>query len=295
MIHMHAVPASPNLSQPAVQPRMVYLTNSEVDNTGKVRAIHSHADITEIGLVYHGHGIHSIGGREYHSEPGDLLLYNTNVLHQDLAQSGETMRFLLCGATNLRLNGLPPGSIVPGDSDFLLKSGAYFDFILHGFTAVEHSLKTRQPYAASLAHGFLQSLLAAIGNLTDRSGKYPADAQPDRLSLVEEMRRYIDQNFTQNFSLEDLADVFHINRFYASHAFSQSFGSSPMQYRTRRRLGEAHSLLTGTDFSITYIASMVGYDDPNRFSQVFSKIVGMSPSKYRDLSVRFQQPFKREQ
>lgn len=294
MIHMHAVPAGPSPSQPAVQPRMVYLTNSEVDSSGKVRAIHSHADITEIGLVYYGHGIHRIGGREYHSEPGDLLFYNASVLHQDLAQSGEPMRFFLCGVTDLRLNGLPPGSIVAADSEFLLKSGVYFDFILHSFTAVEYALKTRQPFAAGLAGGFLQTLLATIANLLDASGKYSAGAEPDNLSLAEEMRQYIDQNFTQNFSLEELAEVFHINRFYASHAFSQSFGSSPMQYRARRRIGEAQSLLTSTDCSITYIASVVGYDDPNRFSQVFSKIVGMSPSRYRDLSVRSQQPFKRE-
>lgn len=67
-----------------------------------------------------------------------------------------------------------------------------------------------------------------------------------------------------------------------------------MQYRTRRRIGEAQSLLTSSDFNITYIASVVGYDDPNRFSQVFTKMVGMSPSKYRELSVRSQQPFKRD-
>lgn len=294
MIHMHAVPAGLPVSQPLTQPRMAYLTNSEVDSSGKVRAIHSHTDITEIGLVYYGHGIHRIGGREYLSEPGDLLFYNTNVLHQDRAQSGEPMRFFLCGVTDLRMNGLPPGSIVAPDSECLLKSGIYFDFLFHSFTALEYALKNRQPYAANLANGFLQTLLPTIGNLLDASGKYSAGAEPDKLSLAEEMRQYIDQNFSQNFSLEELAEVFHINRFYASHAFSQSFGSSPMQYRARRRIGEAQSLLTSTDCSITYIASVVGYDDPNRFSQVFSKIVGMSPSRYRDLSVRSQQPFQRE-
>ena len=40
------------------------------------------------------------------------------------------------------------------------------------------------------------------------------------------------------------------------------------------------------ELSITYIAGLIGYDDPNRFSQVFSKMVGMPPSEYRNLSVR---------
>lgn len=58
-----------------------------------------------------------------------------------------------------------------------------------------------------------------------------------------------------------------------------------VRYRTLRRIGEAQSLLTDTDNSITYIASVIGYDDPNQFSQAFAKVVGMPPSKYRELSV----------
>ena len=58
-----------------------------------------------------------------------------------------------------------------------------------------------------------------------------------------------------------------------------------IRYRTLRRIGEAQSLLTDTDSSITYIASLIGYDDPNQFSQAFANIVGMPPSKYRELSV----------
>lgn len=292
MIHMHAIPTNPAARHSIGQPRMTYLTNSEVDHSGKVRAIHSHNDATEIGFIYSGHGVHNIGGREYHSEPGDLLIYPANVLHQDLAGSDGPMRFFLCGIADFQLDGLLPKGMVLDADNYLIKSDGYADFILKGFEMSEDSLTNQRPCAAALAQGFLQSLLAMIGNLMHDTGRRTLILKDENFSLAETMRRYIDQNYTQNFSLEDLAQACHINRFYASHVFSEAFGSSPMQYRTRRRIGEAQSLLISTDFSITYIASIVGYDDPNRFSQVFAKMVGMSPSKYRDLSVRSQQPFK---
>lgn len=292
MVHMYAVPTS-TASLFASQPRMTYLTNTEVDNSGRVRAIHSHTDIAEIGFVYYGRGVHSIDGREYHSQPGDLLLYNRNVLHQDLAHGGEPMRFFLCGVADLNLEGLAPGNLVSSPESYHLRSGRYFDFILKGFETVEYALAHQQPHITTLAHGFLHSLHAIIRNLADDASGHASGDQPAGLSLAEEMRRYIDQNYALGFSLDDLAQAFQINRFYAAHVFSETFGSSPIQYRTRRRIGEAQSLLTSSDFSITYIASVVGYDDPNRFSQVFGKMVGMSPSKYRDLSVRSQQPFKK--
>lgn len=53
MIHMHAIPAAP--AQRLIgRPRIAYLTNTEVDNSGKVRAIHSHADLRKSGWCMKG-------------------------------------------------------------------------------------------------------------------------------------------------------------------------------------------------------------------------------------------------
>ena len=294
MIQMHTVPSASAQPQLIPPPRIAYLTNTEVDSSGKLRAIHSHADVTEISLVYDGHGVHTIDGREYRSEPGDLVLYNTDVLHQDLSRVEDgDLRFFLCGITGLQLRGLPRGHIAAGPEEYVIHSGSYFPFLLHGFEALEHSLIEQTPQVSAFAQGFLQSLLAVLDAICPGMSHSPDGTSQDDRSLAEEMRRYIDQNYTQSFSLNELAEQFHINRFYAVHVFSDAFGCSPMQYRTRRRVGEAQSLLTSTDCSVTYIACAIGYDDPNRFSQVFSKLVGMPPSKYRDLSVRSQQPARK--
>ena len=184
--------------------------------------------------------MHLIDGVLYHSKPGDLLFYNTKVLHQDIASSDEPMRFFLCGVTGLHLNGLRPGSIVPNPSEgsCQVESGLYFDFILNGFHMLEYSLKNQQSNVSEMAHGFLYALIAIIRGLTEQV-HYTAkgEAYSSDLSLAEEMRQYINLNYASNFTLNDLAQRFHINRFYASHVFFVAFGTSPMQYRTRRRIG----------------------------------------------------------
>lgn len=286
MIHMHAVPAYFPGEGAAHPPRMAYLTNSEVDESGKYRAIHSHADIVEIALVYEGQGMHTVGGQTYCSSPGDIILYNAGVLHQDLALDDRPMRFFCCGVSGVQEKGLPPGCLARECGPCLLPSGDDFPFLKSGFECLEKSLAGKRPAAAALAQGFLQALLAVVRDLDDAARKSVEQAPARQLSLAEEIRQYIDYNYASDFSLEELAQAFHVSRFHVSHVFAKAFDSSPIQYRTRRRIGEAQSLLTGSDYSITYIAGAVGYDDPNRFSQVFSKIVGMSPSRYRDLSVR---------
>lgn len=154
---------------------------------------------------------------------------------------------------------------------------------------LEHSIQNHpphsSPYISTMAHGFLQSLLAIASELLNGHAAPEDSAAAGDRSLAEEIRSYVDRNYTRNFSLSELAENLHVNRYYASHTFSSTFGMTIVRYRTLRRIGEAQSLLTDTDSSVTYIASVIGYDDPNQFSQAFAKVVGMPPSKYRDLSV----------
>lgn len=285
MVQMYAVPSGVEMRKSTDWFRMSYLTNTEIDSSGSVREIHSHAEIAEIGLVYYGNGVHNIDHRKYYSEPGDVLIYNAGVIHQDLASEGGVTRHYLCGLSDVQLDGLLPGAVAADSECFLLKSGAYFDCLLQNFRLLERCLQQHSGNIAAISQGVMYILLAIIRELSEPMSRAAAKPSGTELPLEEKIRRYIDENFARNFSLKDLAGELHVSHYYAAHAFSNAFGTSPIRYRTLRRIGEAQSLLTSTDESITRIASAVGYDDPNQFSQAFTKVVGMPPSKYRDLSV----------
>ena len=56
---------------------------------------------------------------------------------------------------------------------------------------------------------------------------------------------------------------------------------SPMQYILSIRINNAVSLLETTDYNVTEISNIVGYDNPLYFSRIFKKQKGVSPSEYR--------------
>ena len=75
----------------------------------------------------------------------------------------------------------------------------------------------------------------------------------------------------------------HCSATYVSHGLKKATGMTPINYIIRRRIGLAQTMLISTDFTATQIATMVGYDNTNYFSTLFTKTVGMTPIRYRNM------------
>lgn len=288
MVHMYIIPSAgaEKIKSGSAEVDPVYITDAEFDDSGDFRTVHSHKDTVEIGLIYEGHGRIFIDGRLYHAKPGDIVIYNANAMHQDRAEEGEVLRFFLIGIQNLKLEGSIPGCLAERAEQCCMESGIYFSHLLESFRVLQHCLKHRKASTRLFSESFTKSLLCTVFELK-------ADQAPGRgcertrvSELAEQIRKYIDRNFAMNFTLEELANQFHISRYYTAHVFSKAFGRSPMSYRTYRRIGEAQSLLTCTNKTVSEIASNVGYDSASRFGQSFTKLVGMSPSNYREQSLK---------
>ena len=98
---------------------------------------------------------------------------------------------------------------------------------------------------------------------------------------MDAVRSRLDTSYEENITLADLAKEFHISTFHLAHAFKAACGYAPLQYITRRRIGEAQSLLIDTSLPITEIAIRTGYNSSSYFNKAFHKITGMSPRDYR--------------
>ena len=68
---------------------------------------------------------------------------------------------------------------------------------------------------------------------------------------------------------------------YFLKKFKEVTTKSPMQYILSIRINNAVSLLESTDYNVTEISTIVGYDNPLYFSRIFKKQKGVSPSDYR--------------
>ena len=73
----------------------------------------------------------------------------------------------------------------------------------------------------------------------------------------------------------------HVSTSHFSNIFRKETGMSFLAFLTKKRVDEAVRLLKTTDEKSRVIGEMVGYPEPNYFSYVFKKNMGMSPAKFR--------------
>ena len=95
------------------------------------------------------------------------------------------------------------------------------------------------------------------------------------------VHRYIDEHFKERLSLDDLAELAHVSKYYLSHAFTREYGVSPISYLLERRIRESLYLLSETRLTLAEISGVLGFSSPSYFSQSFRRSRGTTPMAYR--------------
>lgn len=95
---------------------------------------------------------------------------------------------------------------------------------------------------------------------------------------------YINRNYQQKITVDDLCRLCHCSRSHISHLFTKKAGMGICEYINRKRCENAKNLLVQTDERIQEIAYLVGFDDSNYFTNVFTKYCGVSPREYRSIA-----------
>ncbi len=99
---------------------------------------------------------------------------------------------------------------------------------------------------------------------------------------IKEAINYIEQNFQNNITIEDVASVCGINRSYLGKIFKKNTGQSPQEFLMNYRMVKAAELLKLTSLSIADIGSAIGYENQLHFSRAFKNIYGVSPREWRN-------------
>lgn len=98
---------------------------------------------------------------------------------------------------------------------------------------------------------------------------------------VELAKNYFHDHYQESISIEDYAHSKNISTCWFIRSFRTLTGSTPLQYIHTIRMNNAKTLLEYTQYNITEVAALVGFDDPLHFSHRFKKHTGVSPSEYR--------------
>ena len=99
--------------------------------------------------------------------------------------------------------------------------------------------------------------------------------------LLGEILEYISENLSEQITLGDLAQRFHINYTYLSEMFSEATGVGFAKYLANLRMERARELIVNSGLSLTQIALSVGYSNYQHFSASFKRAHGLSPNQLR--------------
>ncbi|MCQ5201437.1 AraC family transcriptional regulator [Mordavella massiliensis] len=116
-----------------------------------------------------------------------------------------------------------------------------------------------------------------------RSHASPLVKQSHRMRdfYIKEALSFIEQNFQNDISVEDIAAFCGLNRSYFGKIFHDTVGKSPQEFLISYRMSKAGELLKLTSLSIGDIGNAVGYSNQLHFSRAFKNTYGVSPRAWR--------------
>lgn len=127
----------------------------------------------------------------------------------------------------------------------------------------------------------LGRLLLLLGILARNLPRSTAPQDGKANPAVSTALKLIDDNPTQEWTLENLATRAHVPPNYLVRLFKKVAGLPPMAYQRRRRLELATRLLVQSDLPVSEVGVRVGWSDANYFTRRFRSEFGVTPTDYR--------------
>ena len=131
-----------------------------------------------------------------------------------------------------------------------------------------------------ISREMLKCYLTELLAYTVRSKKYLIEEQ-SQLSSLKHITDYIQENYSEDITLDLLANLSGYSTNYFSRLFKDVIGIGYKEYTVMVRLKVAEKLLKATNKSIKEIAISCGFNDSNYFSTVFQNKYGVPPTQYK--------------
>lgn len=136
--------------------------------------------------------------------------------------------------------------------------------------------KESYAYACACLYQFMASFvwLNAFRNIRSRENR--------NTTFIRRVFHYMQENIDKQLSLQDMSAYFGYSVSHFSMLFQKETGHSPIDYYIKLKIQRACQYMELTDLKINQIYPKVGFEDAAYFTRVFTKIMGESPSVYRN-------------
>lgn len=134
-----------------------------------------------------------------------------------------------------------------------------------------------------------QTALIGLGNcfFVDITEKvHEAKSHSSLSQPIKSTCEYIGIHLFDELSIDDIASRVGYSNYYLTRKFKQETGITLTDYIRQKRIDQAKLLLATTDLSVQSISESLYFCSRSYFSEIFQRIVGMSPNEYRKQNIR---------
>lgn len=249
---------------------LLYITYTKYENDWP-SFMHTHP-FTELFLVTGGVGDFYVENKKYPLKKGDFILVNPNTSHTEKSDEKKPLEYIAVAVDNFNLN-------LEDSNHFMFNCINKYADIIKYMDSMLAEQQSDKLYSDRICQNILEIILIEILRIT----KSNVDTEPTVNASKEcfKLKKYLDSNYAAKITIDDLAKLTNLNKYYLIHSFNKYFGSSPINYLCKIRIRVAKELLTNSDYSIAQISQSAGFSSQSYFTQCFIKDCSMSPSAYR--------------
>ena len=247
-----------------------------------------HHDFYEIYLFLAGDVNYSVESREYQLSPGDVLLISPMELHQPTfgKENRNYERYVLwiekAYLDQLALAGtdlaacFDPGR--PWHSNLVQPDSTTRQMLTYLFEQLQKEAESEEFGSDLYAQTFMVQILLLLNRFVSRSPKQ-MELRDKSDSVVMNVLGYINDHFSEELSLDLLANRFFISKYHLSREFNRLVGTSVYRYIIQKRLAVA-KLLMSQGMPSTTVYQQCGFGDYSNFYRAFKAEYQISPKEF---------------
>lgn len=233
---------------------------------------HTHA-FTELFYVRQGNGEFVIEDETFSITKDDLVIINPHIRHTEISRTNSPLSYYTVGVDGISFS-------FHDQKEFQIfnckEKKADLQFYFH---SLFQELDQKNTGYQDICLHTLAILIMQLRRITVSGFLLVSSLHPSReCSLV---KRYLDCEYSKEITLDTLADLSHLNKYYLSHEFTRYYGISPINYLNRRRIEVCKDLLENTDYDISTIAHLTGFSSQSYLAQSFRKHCQITAGEYR--------------
>lgn len=266
--------------------KLLYISTSKYEGEWQSHP-HTH-HFSELFFVIKGQGDFIVEDKRFPLQENDLIIVNPHIEHTEVSVSSNPLEYIVFGIEGLTFHFDEELQI---QNYVLLNYADKKEMLLQFFKILIDEMEAKQLNYELICRNLTEVLLMYLVRGRQVSLKQSLDTKMSKECGAA--KRYIDSNYSDNITLDFLAALTHMNKYYLVHSFTKYTGLSPINYLTQKRIQVSMDLLSSTNYSVAQISSSVGFSSQSYFSQVFRKTTGLTPIQYRKKSIQKLEPLKK--